>query len=550
MRALLTFLPLYRRRLGALLLALLLSLVTIVSGVGLLGTSGWFITASALTTAGLAFNLFVPSAGVRAFSFVRILARYGERLIGHDATLRLLSDLRGWLFAALFPRLPLPDRSLRHGDLVSRLTADVDALDTAFLVAVGPLVSAVVVGAGMTAVMVWLLPGAALPYGLAMAAAALVVPTLMVVLGRNAGRRSVEANAELRAQVLDGVAGHADLTLLGVLGTAVRRFAGAGLVASGERLRLGGLATAGGFAVQVLAALALVGTLLAGLDAVAAGRLEGPVMAGLLLAVLASFEVTSTIVRSVSKATSAMAAAERLQALAALPPAVAEPTQPQVITPDASIGFDRVTFGYGSLPPVLDDFSLAIGAGERVAISGPSGAGKSTILRLLLRLAEPRQGQVTLGGTKVDQFATADLHAHMALLSQDSPVFIDTVRNNLLIGRDDASDEELWAALGKAQLEEHVASLPRGLDTLIGEAGRTLSAGQARRLCLARALVSAAPVLLLDEPTDALDRETELAFFETLAEATKGRTVVLVTHASLPEGTVDKIYTLRGGRLR
>lgn len=548
MKALLTFLPLYRKRLGAMLLALLLSLVTITAGVGLLGTSGWFITATALTTAGLAFNLFVPSAGVRAFSFVRILARYGERLVGHNATLRLLSNLRGWLFAALFPRLPLPDRSMRHGDLVSRLTADVDALDTAFLVAIGPLVSAILVGSAITALLAWLLPAAALPYGLAMAAAAFAVPAAMIGLGRKAGRRSVEANAELRAQVLDGVAGHADMTLLGVLGSAEKRFAEAGRAASRERLALGGLATTGGFAVQTLAALALVGTLLAGTDAVAADRLDGPVMAGLLLAVLGSFEVTSTIVRSVSKATRAMAAAERLQALTELP-AASEPTHPRHIPPDAQIRMTGVSFGYGALPPVLDGLDLDIAAGERIAITGPSGSGKSTILKLLLRLIEPRAGEIAMGGVRVDQVLTGDIHAHMALLSQDSPVFIDTVRNNLLIGREDATDDELWAALGKARLANHVASLPKGLDSLVGEAGRTLSAGQARRLCLARALLSEALVLLLDEPTDALDRETELAFFETLAEATKGQTVVLVTHADLPEGTVDKTYTLRDGRL-
>lgn len=150
MKALLSFAPLYLRHLRAMTLALILSLVTLLAGVGLLGTSGWFITATALTTAGLAFNLFVPSALVRGFSFIRILARYGERLVGHNATLKLLSDLRGWLFGALFPRLPLPDRSMRNGDLVSRLTADVDALDTAFLVAIGPWSAALAIGVGMT----------------------------------------------------------------------------------------------------------------------------------------------------------------------------------------------------------------------------------------------------------------------------------------------------------------------------------------------------------------------------------------------------------------
>lgn len=549
MKALLTFVPLYMKQFRAMLLALLLSLVTIAAGVGLLGTSGWFITAAALTTAGLAFNLFVPSAAVRAFSFVRILARYGERLVGHDATLRLLSDLRGWLFGALFPRLPLPDRSLRHGDLVSRLTADVDALDTAFLVAVGPLVSAVIVGGAMTVTLAFLLPSAALVYGICLAAAALLVPTAMIVLGRQAGRGSVEAQADLRSQVIDGVAGHTDLRVLGMLGSAEKRFVAAAQTASKHRLRLGGLATLGGFAVQLLAALALLGTLLAGLDAVAAGVLNGPVMAALLLAVLASFEVTNVIVRSVSKATSAMAAAERLQALATLPVAISEPHQPRPIPQQARLAFTDLTFGYGALPPVLEAFSLRVSPGERVAIVGPSGAGKSTILRLALRLTEPRDGQITFNDVPLNCFATKDLHAHMALLSQDSPVFIDTIRNNLLIGRADADEAALWAALGKARIEDFVRSLPKGLDTLIGEAGRTLSVGQSRRLCLARALLSNAPVLLLDEPTNALDRDTEVAFFETLGQATAGRTVILVTHASLPSGTVDRVLTLEEGRL-
>jgi ATP-binding cassette subfamily C protein CydC len=548
MKALLAFAPLYMKRFGAMTLALVLSLITIVSGVALLGTSGWFITATALTTLGVGFNIFVPSAGVRAFSFIRILARYFERLVGHNATLRLLSDLRGWLFGALFPRLPLPNRSLRHGDLVSRLTADVDALDTAFLVAIGPLASAMLVGGGMTVILAIFLPAAALPYGLAMAGSALVVPAAIVTLGRHAGRQNVEAYADMRTSVIDGVAGHTDLVLLGALGSAERRFVDAANTASGLRLRLGGLTTLGSLVVQVLAALALIGTLWAGLEAVHAGQIDGPMLGALLLAVLGSFEVTNVIVRSVSKASSAMAAAERLNALATMPLAVIEPTEPKPFTAGA-IAFDSVTFSYGTLRPILSNFSLQVASGERVAILGESGSGKTTILRLLLRLADPQLGTISIGGVNVNAMSSDSVHAGIALLSQDSPVFIDTIRNNLLIGNDTATEEALWSALRKAQLDQFVASLPKGLDTIIGEAGRTLSVGQARRLCLARALLSNAPILLLDEPTNALDRETEEAFFETLAGATAGRTVIMVTHAALPSGTVDRVVMLDNGQV-
>ena len=549
MKALLTFLPLFRQRSRALLLALILSLVTLLAGVALLGTSGWFITATALTTAGLGFNLFVPSAMVRGLSFVRILARYGERLVGHNATLKLLTDLRGWLFSRLFPRLPLPDRTLRHGDLVSRLTADIDALDTAFLVAIGPLAAAVVVGSGMSVILAIFLPGAALPYGLALALAGLAVPALMVIMGRKAGRDSVAARADLRMEVLDGVNGHADLILLGALGNAAGNFEAASRQASRLYLRLGAIASLGGVAVQMLAAVALIGTLWAGLVALDAGEIDGPLMAGLLLAVLASFEVTSLIVRSTSKATQAMAAAERLVALAELSPAISEPATPRAIPDNAPITFDAVSFGYPGLPPVLNDISFTVSPGERLAIAGPSGGGKTTLLRLLLRFADPQTGAVRVGEYTLPDFRSDDIHRHMALLSQDSPVFIDTIRNNLLIGRATAREDELWTALEKAQLAEHIAALPKGLDTLVGESGRTLSAGQARRLCLARALLSNAPVLLLDEPTNALDRGTEEAFFKVIASASEGRTLIMVTHAAIPEGTVDRVLTLENGRL-
>ena len=162
-------------------------------------------------------------------------------------------------------------------------------------------------------------------------------------------------------------------------------------------------------------------------------------------------------------------------------------------------------FSYDSGAPVLNGATLTVHPGERIAIAGPSGGGKSTLLRLLLRLDEPQCGEIHLGSTPLHDVARSDVHAHMALFSQDSPVFIDTIRNNLRIARPLADDEALWEPLSAARLDSFVATLPDGLDALVGEAGRTLSTGQMRRLCLARTLLSNAPIILLDEPTNALD---------------------------------------------
>jgi ATP-binding cassette subfamily C protein CydC len=541
--------PLFRRRIGALSLALLLSAITLAAGIALLGTSGWFITATALTTLGLGFNLFVPSALVRAFSFIRILARYGERFVGHNATLRLLSDLRGWLFAALFPRLPLSDRSIRHGDLVSRLTADVDALDVAFLVAIGPMLGALLMGMAVTGVLIVFLPSAALVYALAVAGAVFVVPAALVIASRKVGREVVTAAADTRISVYDAISGHADLTILGVLGTAQDRFSALARRLSDRRLTLAALTGAAAMAVQVLAAIAMIGTLWTGLVAHEAGALDPAVFVGLVLAVLGSFEATAVIIRSVGKSAAALAAAERLTALANLPPAIIDPAQPLPFPEGQKIDFSDVHFSYDTGAPVLNGVTLTIAPGERIAITGPSGGGKSTLLRLLLRLNEPQCGGIRIGTTALHDIAAAQVHAHMALLSQDSPVFIDTIRNNLRVARPLADDEAIWAALEAARLDKFVATLPHGLDTVLGESGRTLSAGQMRRLCLARTLLSDAPIILLDEPTNALDRTNELAFFETLAESTKGRTLIMVTHAAIPDGTVDRVLEMRNGKL-
>lgn len=547
MKALATLVPLLRRQAGVMLLALLLALVTLAAGVALLGTSGWFITATAVTTAGLAFNLFVPSSMVRGFSFIRILSRYGERIVGHNATLKLLSDLRGWLFAALFPRLPLTDGSIRHGDLVSRLTADVDALDTAFLVAIGPFLGALLIGAGVTSVLAWLLPSAAVIYGFAIFSAVLVIPALLIVASRATGRRVVAAAADARITVYDAVAGHLDLAVFGALGTATHRFSQVMNHLGNLRLTTAALTIGAGWLVQVLTAIALVGTLWAGIEAHAAGGLDPAVMVALVFAVLGSFEATAVIVRSVGKAASALAAAERLDALASLPATIQEPSSPRAFPHNAPIHVSKIKFGYRPETAVLNNLSLSVMPGERVAIAGPSGSGKSTLLRLLLRLNGVQGGKIFIGDTELCDIASADVQAHMSLLSQDSPVFIDTLRNNLLIARTSAGEDDLWEALDAARLGEFVRALPEGLDTQIGEAGRTLSTGQVRRLCLARTLVSNAPIILLDEPTNSLDRATELAFFDTLATATKGRTVLMVTHAAIPDGTVDRVVTLRDG---
>lgn len=547
MRAIAYFMPLFGRLRGALLLALLLSLVTIAAGVGLLGISGWFLTAAALTSAGVAFNLFAPSAGVRGLSFVRILSRYGEKVTGHDATLRLLSDLRRTTFASLFRLVPL-NGLFGRADLVSRLVADLDALDTVFLIGVGPIATATVTGIGMAGLLAYVLPLAAPFYAAGFAIAALGVPVALVAISRRAGTEVVSASAALRGAVLDGIDGHQDLVLFG----AVDRAALAAQVAAARlaqaRRRLGRYSALASMAVQAISALVLIATLLCGLLALGAHQIEGPLLVGMLLAVVASFEASAAVVRGAKGIAAAAAAAERLADLASAPPQIDEPASPKDLPPGGQIVFSGVHFGYGRRSAILDGLSLRIEAGECVAIKGPSGSGKSTIAQLLVRLLDPLQGQVMVNGCDLRDVRSTQLRERVALMTQDAPVFNDTVRANLAIGRAGASDDELWTILERVRLADVVRALPDGLDTVLGESGRSLSAGQARRICLARTLLSPASIVVLDEPTTGLDHETEQALLADIPALSNGRTMVVITHADVPVG-FGRTLELRAGRI-
>ena len=547
MKAIVTFAPLLGRLKGAFALTLGLSLITLFAGVALLGLSGWFLTAAALSTAGAAFNLFAPSAGVRGLSFVRILSRYGEKLAGHDATLRLLSDLRVWLFSRLFPLVPL-GRRLGRGDLVSRLLADVEALDTLFLMALGPISTAVLAGAAMTIGLAILLPGAALAFALFFFAAVLLVPIALVLVSRRTGTEIVGATSDLRQSVMDGIDGHQDFVLLGATDQAMARVESPAARVAKARRRLGLIAAAASALVQVFAGAALVSVLAMGLAALEAGAIDGPLLAGLLLAVLARFEASAMLVRSATRLAGAAAAAERLHAIATATPTVAEAASPLPLPPGAEIRLEGVHFGYDPERPVIGPIDLTIRAGQCVAITGPSGAGKSTIAHLLVRLADPDAGVVRIAGRDIREVATDVLRRRVALMTQDAPVFLDTIRANLRIGRHDADDAECWQALEALGLAELVRGLPQGLDTPLGEAGRTLSAGQARRIGLARTLLSDAAIFVLDEPTSGLDHEAEAAFLAELPEMLRGRTAIVITHAEVPTA-FDRVYAMKAGRL-
>lgn len=226
-------------------------------------------------------------------------------------------------------------------------------------------------------------------------------------------------------------------------------------------------------------------------------------------------------------------------------PLVRDPAEPRPgPSAGAPVALEGVTARYRDEEPVLRGFDLRLEPGRRVALVGPSGAGKTTVLNLLLRFLDPAEGRVTIGGHDLREYRQEDVRATFALAGQDAHLFDSTIRENLRLARPAAEEAELWAALQRARLAEWVASLPEGVDTQVGEEGTMLSGGQRQRLVLARALLSGAPVLLLDEPTAHLDPPTARALMDDVLAAAAGKAVLLVTHR--PEGLerMDEIVAL------
>lgn len=541
-----TFAPLLAARKPRLFATAALALATVLFGLALLGTAGWFLTAAALTTAALSFNLFGPSALVRAFSFLRIMSRYGERLVGHDATLRFLTDLRVLVFRRLISA-PYASQPQRLGDLVARFTGDVEALDALILSILVPIAAAGATLIAMITLLAFLLPEAIAIYVAGFAMAGIVVPFVLARLNADTGEAAVAASSALRTSALDAIEGHLDLVAFGATDRAKDRFGIEATALASIGRRRGLIGAVCGAASQLACGVTLLGVAWIGIDRIAANKISGPALVGVVLAVLASFEAVGPMMRGASRLDIVRAAARRIASVAQ-EAAQGTPLIACERPKDGSLSFEHIVARRRPERAVLDNADLKIGAGEHVAIVGESGIGKSTALDLVMRLTMPDSGRIRIGGADIDAIAPEDLYRHVALMRQDTPVFLGTIRDNLAMGDADASEDQMHEALSSARLDEFVAALPDGLDTWLGESGRTVSAGQARRLCLARTLLSPAKILLLDEPTSGLDRETELAFLTDLRTATRARTLVLVTHAALPDGVVDRVVRLANGR--
>ncbi|MFF0184655.1 thiol reductant ABC exporter subunit CydD [Streptomyces sp. NPDC005244] len=536
-------------RRGPLTLALLLGSLALGSAVGLMATSGWLISRASEHPPVL--YLMVAVTATRAFGIGRAVFRYAERLVSHDAVLRMLADTRVAVYRRLERLAPAGLRTTRRGDLLSRLVADVDALQDYWLRWLLPAGAAVLVSAVSVGFTAWLLPeaGAALAVGLLAAGAG--VPLVTGAVARRAERRLAPARGALATQVADLLTGTAELTVAGALParTAATRRADSVLTRIASR---GATATALGDGLTALVCgLTVAATALVGAQAVAAGRLDGVLMAVVVLTPLAAFEAVMGLPLAVQYRQRVHKSAERVYEVLDAPDPVREPERPrQAPASPFPLRMEGMRARHaGQRRDALAGLDLTLDEGRRIAVVGISGAGKTTLAQVLLRFLDTEAGTYTLGGVDAYGMDGDAVRRLVGLCAQDAHLFDSTVRENLLLARKDATEAGLRDALGRARLIDWVDGLPDGLDTLIGEHGARLSGGQRQRLALARALLADFPVLVLDEPAEHLDLATADALTADLLAATEGRTTLLITHRLAGLDAVDEVIVLADGQV-
>lgn len=513
---------------------LALSVAALLGSLGLLGLSGAFLTGAAIAglspATAMAFNFFMPGAGVRFFAVLRTTARWGERVLSHEGTFRLLAGLRVWLYDHLARLAPSQLRRYHGGELLNRLMRDVDALDNLYPRVLMPVIAASLVLALLVALFAWQAPRLWWLPVLLWACAITGLPWLGWRLGQSLVPPWMHLRATLRTRLLDTVEGLEEWSLHPQAWAQQRQQTLDGnarwLAVHGRVQRRGALLRAGVTLLVGLAAWWALGWLGAQPDAT---RLSVPWIAALVLLLLGCAEALQPLAGACLDLPGTASAAQRLQAIANEPPStmfVSRGPSPA----HGGIQVHDLHFGWDDHAPVLNGVSLDIQPGDHILLTGDSGCGKSTLLSLLTRLEAPAKGQILLGGVPIEALDEATLRQHVACALQDTWVQTATLADNLRLARPDATEAQMLSVLRLVGLDPDEAGWRHGLDTWIDEGGANLSGGQRRRLSVARALLQEAPITLLDEPSEGLDMAAEAHLAQQVTQYLQGRTLIWVSH--------------------
>ena len=535
-------------RLPRLGMAALVSLLCIASGVALLAVSGYLIQDASLRPPIL--SLDVAAVGVRLFSLLRASGRYLDRLATHDAVLRLLADTRVAVYEAIEPRSPGAFDNDRSGDLMRRIGGDVEALQDVYARSLLPpavavlaiVIAAVIAGiiaapVGVTAVVV-------------MAAAGIAIVLAATLSARGAASKLAGLAGSLAAEITDTLQGCADLVGSGAVERQLERVRGITVDIQRTSTRLATSRAAASGLVSLAGGVTVVAVVIAAASVASSGALPAIATGIFALAAMALSEPFAILPAAVDGARTGLPSAARLVDITTRPIPVSDPTTPQPLPDGSVVVLEGITMRYApDRSPAVDSVSLRLEPGSRIGIQGPSGSGKSSLAAVLVRFRDFDAGSFTLGGVDVRELDGDDVRSRIGLVAQDAHIFATSIRENLRLARVSASDADLDAAAAGAHLLEWIATLPEGWDTLVGEHGAQISGGQRRRLALARALLADFPVLVVDEPTEALDDATAVAVMRDITAAAENRALLVISHRAADMTSMRDVYSMRHGVL-
>ena len=552
MRTLLPFIRLFKFAKFPLILGLVLMILGLGSSMGLLTVSGWFLAATAIAGLGTLFNFFYPSASVRGLAIGRTVMRYFEKIVTHDATFRILSKLRVQVFEKIIPLSPAVLNRYRNSDLLNRLVSDVDTLDSLYLRLLAPFFTAAFVIIAMTIGLSFVNIPLALGLGLFLLILLMIIPTVFYRLGQDFGEQLIQARATYRTQFLEFIQAQAELLLFNAEDKLKENMSATEKTWQEDQAKEAKLS---GFSTALV--LFLNGLLISGMLWFASNADFGTdeyrtaYIALFTFAALAAFEIIMPLGAAFLHIGQVIAAAERVTEIIEQKPLVKFNGNEEFETKVRLISTKDLSFSYpGQETLVLKNLTLDLEQSQKIAILGKTGSGKSSLLQLLVRNYDANQGQLLLAEKPISAYSENTLRNQICFLTQRVHVFSDTLRQNLqFASADEISDEKMIEVLHQVGLSKLLEQEGKGLNLWLGDGGRPLSGGEQRRLGLARILLNNAPILLLDEPTEGLDRETERQILRLILQHAENKTLIMVTHRLSSIEQFDKICVIDNGRL-
>lgn len=553
---LLPFLVLYRRHWFCISLGVILSILTLLTSIGLMTISGWLLASASIagSTGLYSFNYLLPVAGIRIATIVRTIGRYAERVINHDATFRVLSDLRVFTFKKVLKLSPENTSCFQHSDLLNLLVSDINTLDYLYLRVIAPVITALVVILIVTCVLTFLDVRLACILGIILLGLFLIYPMIFYQSSKSIGEELAYLRSQYRCQLTRCLQGQAELLVF----SAFRQFRiklekiekcwlikqqqQASLVAIAQALMI----FASGFTINLLLWLVAENILLSHREEHDQFR---EFIALLVFINISAFEALLPAATAFQYLGQILHSARCILDLITRQSSIDFPNVVTSVSEKIELAINNVSFTYPNQPlPVLENISLSILAGEHVAIVGHTGCGKSTLLQLLTRAWNLNQGNIFINQQPIENFNEKTLRQMTVMISQRIHIFSGTIRENLLLASPSATDKTLETVLNQVGLQNLLES-SEGLNTWIGEGGLILSGGEQRLLGVSRALLHPAPLLLLDEPTEGLDASTEQKIFSILYQHGKNKSMILITHRLYGINKMDCIYVMDAGRI-